>query len=123
MKNAKRYDKILLIIRWVARIISLFFVGLFLLFFIGEANLKEFLNLSITEILLMIFIPLLFILAAIISWERELLGGILIIASVVGFNSIDILAETGFTWELEFGFLLIPGVLFILLSYLKKRKV
>ncbi len=123
MTNAKRYDKILLIIRWAARIISLFFVGLFLLFFIGEANVKELLNLSITEILLMIFIPLLFIVAAIISWERELLGGLLIIASVVGFNSVDILAETGFTWEIEFGFLLIPGFLFILLSYLKKRKV
>ncbi len=114
MSNDKKDNMLILLIRWLARIISISFIGLLALFFIGEGNINEFMHLSTNEILLMLFVPILFAIGGIISWKRELLGGILILASVIGFNIVDIIASKRFTGEIEFAFIIAPGVLFIL---------
>jgi len=114
MSNDKKDHMLILLIRWLARIISISFIGLLALFFIGEGNINEFMHLSTNEILLMLFVPILFTIGGIISWKRELLGGILILASVIGFNIVDIIASKRFTGEIEFAFIIVPGVLFIL---------
>lgn len=99
-------DKVILIIRWVTRIISLVFAGIFLLFIIGEGNIKEFVTLSTSEIFLVIFVPLLYILGVAVSWKKELIGGIIILVSVIGFNIVEIVAGKHFSLELEFTYLL-----------------
>lgn len=39
MIKDKRFDRLVLVIRWVARIIGIGFVGLFILFLIGEGGI------------------------------------------------------------------------------------
>lgn len=111
---------IIAFLRWLARITGIVFAVLLLLFLFGEGSFPELLRLDATEKLLLLFIPLLFIIGVIVAWKRELPGGILILISVLGFNIIDF-----FIWKqfagIEFGFLLIPGVLFLLVAWLAKK--
>ncbi|MFZ7102504.1 MAG: DUF7670 domain-containing protein [Peptococcaceae bacterium] len=107
--------KVILLTRWTARLTSIGFTGLFILFLIGEGNIS---GLSIIELELFLFVPVIFILGCIIGWTRELWGGSLIFVSVIGFNVIDIIASWGFSGEIEFWFLIIPGVFFLLTFYL-----
>lgn len=108
--------------RWAARIISIILVGIFILFFIGEGNIDEFAKLTGIEILLMIFVPIVFTAGVVIAWRKEMLGGIVILASVLGYNLVDRINSSGFKWEIEFAFLLVPGILFILTSRMAKRQ-
>jgi hypothetical protein len=114
-------NRIISVIRWTVRIVCLLIIGLFLLFFVGEGSIGELSSLSFTEISLMIFIPLLFTLGVIVSFKKELIGGVLIILSVIGFNAVDRIASGQLSGEFEFASLVIPGILFIVLWYLSNK--
>ena len=113
--------KIISIIRWITRIISISVVLLFLVFFIGEGDFSQPINLTTGEIAMIICVPILLIAGIIIAWKREILGGIVIVGSVLLFNIISMIAETSFTFELDFGLFLFIGLLFIICGVANRR--
>jgi len=119
---SKTDNKSIKIIRWAARIFCLAFVALFLVFFIGEGGFQELPNLPYKEIILLMLIPVAFSAGAVLELKSELWGGIIIILSVIGFNAIDIASSRGFS-GVEFWYLLIPGIVFVVLACLKKKGV
>jgi hypothetical protein len=120
MENAKRQNMLAFIIRWLARLVCIGFVVLFIVFFIGEGGLSNPAGLGTTELLLLACIPLLFVIGTVVAFFSEALGGIIIILSVIGFNAVDIAGGSAFTGS--FWYLLIPGVVFVLLARLAGNK-
>ena len=120
MSNSK---KSINICRWVTRIVSIIIVGIFLLFFIGEGFIPNIPKLTTTEFLLIICIPVLFTTGVVIAWKKEIVGGIIIISSILLFNIIDIIKSPKPKIEIEFGILLLVGIMYIVcgIDNLKKR--
>jgi hypothetical protein len=111
-----------LIVRWAARVTGVGCLLLFLVFFIGEGDIRDIVYLQPREVVLILFVPVLFSAGVLVAWWREPQGGILILASVLWFNVTDIVSERKFTGEIEFAFLIIPGLLFLLSWYLDGRR-
>ena len=119
----KNRGKAVTVVRWVTRVLGLGMVGLFILFFIGEGGFGDVAKLTSSEKVLMIFIPVVFIAGMIVTLFRELWGGIIIILSVVGFNTVNVIASKSLSGGLEFWYLLIPGIIFIVLYCVTKKKM
>lgn len=119
MSNAKE-QKLITVLRWVTRILGMLTVLLFAVFFIGEADFSQPINLTTGEIFLMLCIPVALIAGIIIAWKKEILGGIIIVISVFAFNIISMILE-GFTFELEMGLFLFIGLLYIICGIADRR--
>ena len=115
-KFEDRCQLIAVILRWIARLSSLVIALVFIIFFIGEFDFSSILALSAIEYVLLSFIPLLYLLGIGVALKYELIGGILMTISVIGYNvSSMIYYHTGIL-EMDFIYLLIPGILFITLA-------
>jgi hypothetical protein len=111
-------------IRWIARIWGIFIIILFLIFGIGEGVVESFVTPTWQELVLLFFIPLTLVVGIVIAWFKEVIGGIIIISSVLLFNITDVLLLSGNKFlDLDFGWLAILGLLFLLCPKTKKRKV
>ncbi|MEX1378380.1 MAG: hypothetical protein AB1Z23_13020 [Eubacteriales bacterium] len=119
MSNTKE-QKIIAILRWTTRILGLLIVLLFAVFFIGEADFSEPIHLTIAEIFLILCIPVTLIIGIIIAWKKEILGGIIIVFSILAFNIVSMISE-GFTFELEMGLFLFIGLLYIICGVADRR--
>ncbi len=117
--NAKNWPALLS--RWAARLTGIAIGGLFLLFFIGEGNVSQLMQVSRVEWALIACIPILFIIGVIVAWKREIIGGVVILISVIAFNTIDMAAARTFTGNIEFAFVTIPGILFLLAAFLDRK--
>jgi ABC-type polysaccharide/polyol phosphate export permease len=115
-------NRLVFSIRWFARLTGLAFLGLFLWFFINE-GINDAASITLTQIGLFLFVPVLFTIGLFLAFKRELLGGILIILSVIGANLVDMISSGEFPSQVEFAFLLIPGILFALLPYLANLSI
>lgn len=122
MEKAKKQNMLIFIIRWIFRLASIGFAVLFIFFFIGEGAISNLADLGISEILLLVFIPLIFVIGIIVAFSREALGGIIMVLGVIGFNVVDMISSNGFSGVIEFWYLLIPGAVFIILGSITKRK-
>lgn len=110
------------ILRWAARLSGIAIAALFLLFFIGEGNISQLMQVSAVEWALIACIPAVFIIGVVLAWKWELLGGIVILLSVVVFNAIDMIAARAFSGEVEFAFVMIPGILFLLAAFMDRKE-
>jgi len=120
-KKMNNAEKMISVLRWTTRILSMLIALLFLVFFIGEADFTEPISLSVGEVFMILSIPVLLIAGIIVAWKREVLGGIIIILSVLCFNMAAMISEKYFTFELEFGLFLILGLMFIICGVSKRR--
>lgn len=103
------------IVRWTARISSIFFIIVFLLMFLGEgfdpAKVKP------IEWLMLLFGPFGFMLGMIIGWWKEGLGGVITILSFFAAMIVGDYSGSGA------GYMVIcasPGFLFLLSWFLSK---
>lgn len=110
------------VIRWVARILGLLALAFVLLFFFGEADFSQPLQLDPREIVLIVFFPLGVILGNLLGWWREGLGAIITIASLAAFYLADLIF-TG-TWPSGpfFALLALPAIPFALYWLLARRE-
>lgn len=109
------------IIKWIARIFSGLIVFTILFFFIGEFNLEDISLLHFRDVVALFFIPLAYGASSAVAWKKELIGGALMLMSVILFN-VSSWVFDGFTGlYFDFGLALIPAVLFIISHFLKKR--
>ena len=116
----KSNNKLINIVRWTTRVLSILTALLFIVFFIGE-GIPNPASLSFSEWLLMLFVPVMLIAGMVVAWMREMLGGILVVASILLFNLTAMITEGMFNFELEFGFFLIIGFGFIFCGFAKGR--
>lgn len=109
-------------IRWITRVISLLVALLFVVFFIGEGLFNNISELTIPEILGVVCI-IFFILGSIIAWKKEIIGGIVIIISIILFNVITMIEESSINIEIDFEMFIIFGILFIICGMIDKLQL
>lgn len=115
--NNKFLNIVLLVLKAISIVVSLFFI----IFFIGEFDIEEMNNLKEVEYLLFIFIPLGYIVGSFYLIIREVLGSVIIIISVIMFNIISYFNSKPF--DFDFGLLLIPALLIIFIHLVFKKNI
>jgi hypothetical protein len=102
----------LCVLRWSARVLSIFAVGAVLLFAFGEGlNLSHF---TPRELVLFLFFPLGVCLGMILAWRWEGLGGAITVVSLAAFYLADRLMSSSFPRGIALAVLASPGFLFVL---------
>lgn len=101
------------LIKWTARVTGILFFVFFLVFFVGEGISSDFGALTVPELAMLLCIPCLFTAGVITTFRAEIAGSVLMAASVLGFNMIDMLASETWSLQCEFWYLLIPALLFV----------
>jgi hypothetical protein len=118
------------ILRIIARVIGIIIIVFFLIIIIGEGIQEGFLNISVES--LYVLIPTIVAVAAfILSWWRELLGGILLVVAYLLFSFSPSIHSLSYKENPQFytGMFLyalplfVSGVLFILASWLNGKKI
>jgi hypothetical protein len=121
MDNLQIHNRVTSVVRWIARAWSIATILLVLAFIIGEGfNPKLF---KPTELLGFIFFPIGICLGLVISWWKEGLGAIIVVASLVAFYIVNFITAgtfpKGWAWEVFAA----PGFLFALCWYRSRRVV
>jgi len=119
----KRNDPVWLkVVRWLVRLFCIGFIALFLFFYVGEGGFEEFATLPIREQLSLACIPGLFTLGLILSFFKERFGGILMTLSVLLYYVVSWYYDKKLPTKLDFWWLLIPAVLFIIFSIISQKQ-
>ena len=102
----------LLILRWIARFLSLISVVLILTFFIGEGFNPA--NVAAKEWLGLLFFPIGVVIGMVIAWRREGLGGAITVGSLLAFYLLyGLLLSHRFPGGWVFVMFASPGFLFL----------
>lgn len=101
------------------------FLALFVVIFIGEALSGEgALDLSTVELIALIVFSVGLIIGSFMIWVKEVIGAFIIIVTVVILNSLFMVVEGQFTFQLDFGLILALGLLQLFLVWVdSKQKV
>ena len=113
--------QVLFPLRWTARILSLFSLGLLLLFIIGEGFNP--LALTPRELLLSLFFPLGVLLGMAVGWRWEALGGILSLGSFAAFYVVHWLGSGRLPASWAFATFTVPGLLFLLAALARAQSI
>ncbi len=111
-------------IKWIARIWSILSLAFLLLFFgasifsSGGADTFAF-----KDVFQFVFFPIGLTIGLIIAWKREGLGGIIAIASIIGFHLQMLITHGKPDFVLFIELLAAPGILFILYWILSRKLV
>lgn len=113
-ENTGRY-----VLRWAARVLGAFCVGVLLLFFFGEEFDTS--KIGVIDLVGLLFFPLGLIVGLVLGWQEEFWGGLIAAASVAGLYLIwgPIAHGSIFLgwWFLVFT---IPGVLFLIYGVMRR---
>ena len=112
-------NNFLFALRWTARILSVFGIGILLLFIFGEV--LDVSKATWKELAIILLFPLGLLSGLILGWEEEVKGGALAVVSVVLFYLVYDVAIGGSmrgAWVLLFG---IPGLLFLIHGLVTSR--
>lgn len=99
-------------IRWLARILSLAFSFLLILFFLSEGIRLS--DIAALELIGLLFFPIGLFIGFVISWQNELTGGIVSVLSTLSFYIGYGLLTTGIPDSFAFAVFTVPGLLFLL---------
>jgi len=113
-------SKFILIIRWIARILGIFILGIFLLFLIGDGGMNP-LRLSVTELLMTICL-LIFMVGILVAWKQEGVGGAMMIGGMILFYLINFIGSAKFPGGWVFPLMFVPGILYLICWFAVKRK-
>lgn len=117
----ERTKRILLFkLRMVSKLGSAAFVLFFAVMFTGEAESLN--GLQFPDLLLLVCIPILFSAGLILSFFRELSGGIVMMLSIVMFNIIAVVQEGFSYWEPDFLLLFTAGAVIAGLGIYAQRR-
>jgi len=107
-------------LRWIARLLAAFFVGLVALFFVGEGGINPF-KLSVTETVLIIGFFTTCI-GMIVAWRRELIGGAMATTGILLFCGTESVVAGRFPKGLIIPLMVLPGLLFLVSGVLRKHR-
>jgi hypothetical protein len=108
--------RLLFLVRWAARVLSVFSVGIILLFIIGEGFSP--LKIKPTEWLGFIFFPLGISLGMIVAWWKEGLGGSITVGSLCIFYLMNFILSGSLPKGWAFLVFAFPGLLFLIYWYI-----
>ena len=114
----EKTNRNLLIIRWTARIIALFFILIMLLIFFGQ--ILEGGGPQIDAWIGILFMPIGVVVGLILAWKWEGLGGIVTLLSLVCFHLFLVVQEGVFRFFLFPYLIIVPAILFIAYWYLTR---
>ena len=98
----------MIIVRWTARILGLLIVGIFLLFMIGEGfNPLRWKGTEIAQHAAL----LIALIGMLLLWRWELWGGVMVVAGMIAFDSINLAASGRLPGGPVFPLCFVPGVL------------
>jgi hypothetical protein len=100
------------VIRWIARVLTIISIGILLLFFIGEADFSQPVQLTSAEWIGKLFFPVGVVIGMIVGWWREGLGAGITVGSLLAFYVLDLLVTGTFPSGPFFVLFALPGILF-----------
>jgi hypothetical protein len=106
-------------LRWAARLLGAFLVGIVLLVFIGEAGFNP-LKLRPTEAIQM-FLFLTNCIGLLIAWRWPFIGGAISTGGMLLFFAVEFTVTGGIPKGLVFHLMLLPGILFMLSHFIRRR--
>lgn len=111
MNQLQKTSKLIVVLRWVARLGSLVSLAFLLLFFFGEEmNLSQ---LTTAEILGLLFFPVGITVGMLLGWHWETLGGAVTVLSLLAFYKVMYAASGRFPEGIWFALFALPGLLFL----------
>ena len=124
MTDVEKRNKVAITIKWIARIWSILSLAFLLLFFgasiFSSIGADTF---AFKDVFQFVFFPIGLTIGLIIAWKWEGLGGIIAIASIIGFHLQMLVVHGKADFGLFFELLAAPGILFILYWILSRKRV
>ena len=120
MNTTNKAKKTICILRWTTRILGILIALLFIVFFLGETDFSQPPRVTTAETFMILCIPIMLLIGILVAWKREVMGGMIIVMSILLFNIVAMISE-GFSFELEFGVFLSVGLLFIICGVADRR--
>ncbi|MCY1153285.1 MAG: hypothetical protein OWP43_12790 [Sphaerochaetaceae bacterium] len=117
MKNQSNVINIIIII---SKCFALSIVALFLIMGIGEYNSDDWVSFASKDLILLLFVPIIFGIGAFLSLKKEVSGSITMISSVIFFKIFASIFENkvdGF----DFTLFLLPGLIILFINTLTDR--
>ncbi len=116
------------VIRWVARLMGIGIVALLAFFLIAESitdiidgSFGE-IKLPMRDVIALICIPGVLFAGILISWKKEIIGGLIILGSFVFFNVNSLIFESLRSFNFDFWFVFLLGILTIVSGILHRPK-
>ena len=110
----ERSFRLVVILRWIARILSIISIGFVLLFLVGEILPPDTQAVfKVRDVVAMVFFPIGVCIGLGLAWRRELQGGTIAIGCVAAFYLILFLFDGRFPRGPYFFLLASPGLLFV----------
>ena len=120
MRDKTNMQSFIKISKIVVKAIAIIFIGFFLVFTFLPGGHQATLHFKLPDVFLFLFIPVLYLIGTFVSFKNEFVSGVIIFLNYVGYNVIILIVEHGGLENLQYSFLLIPSVLFMLLYITKK---
>jgi len=114
-------QKIIQIVRWVARVLAALMAAFIAFMFAGNAvtdGIGPLFKMTLRELLMMAAFVAVF-LGLILGWKREKLGGWLVVVGMVLFYMFDFAFSGNIPRGPFFALIALPGILFMLAGYSK----
>lgn len=116
-------EKFIRVIRWIARVLAALMAALIAFMFVGNAvtdGVGPLIELTFREGLMMAAFGVVF-LGLIISWKWDKLGGWLVVGGMAFFYLLDFAFSGTFPRGPFFPLIALPGLLFLLVGYSRKK--
>ncbi|MBU1140997.1 MAG: sensor domain-containing diguanylate cyclase [Firmicutes bacterium] len=120
MKDINYLNRIILITGYLTKAISIFLIALFIISLFSEGGHLYNSHFDTHDIVLFAFVPLLYGVGAFYSFKSELVSGIIIFISFIGYNVVIRIVEHLGVTDIQYSFLLIPAILFAMLNLFKR---
>lgn len=122
MNNETHMQRSILIITYIARGASILLISIFFILLFSEGGHLNHPHLQSHDLAIFLFIPLLYSIGAFYSFKNELYSGIIIFISFIGYNATIQFFDNLSGIHLEYTFMLIPSILFVILYLFRKHE-
>ena len=122
MDNSNQMQRIIIIVGYFTKGLSFLILSVFFMQLFSEGGHFAPPHLGIHDIVLALFIPIIYAIGAFIHFDNRLINGIIIFFSYVGFNvSLYFIDQIGIQ-DVRYTFTLVPAILFVAMHLMKKNE-
>ncbi len=106
-------------LRWTARLLGAALVGLVLVIFVGEGGFNPLKLGAVEAIQMTLFLTT--CVGLVIAWRWPVVGGAISTGGILLFFAVEFAVTGGFPKGLAFHLMLLPGILFLLSGFIRRR--